>query len=68
MYNVITKVITSRIKPFLDKLITPFQCSFILGCHNLDNIIIVQEVIHSMEKKKGKKGFMEIKVDLEKSI
>ena len=31
-----------------------------------DNVIIAQEVIHSMKHKKGNSGWMAIKVDLEK--
>ena len=33
----------------------------------MDNVIMTQEVIHSMRSKKGKKGQMAIKVDLEKT-
>lgn len=33
----------------------------------MDNAIIVQELIHSMSKKKGRDGFMAIKIDLEKA-
>ena len=33
----------------------------------MNNIIIVQEIIHSMNNIKGKKGFMAIKADLEKA-
>lgn len=45
----------------------PTQCSFVPGRHSLDNIIITQEVLHSMRKRKGKKGWMAIKIDLEKA-
>lgn len=37
------------------------------GRHSGDNIIITQEVVHSMRRKKGKKGWMVIKIDLEKA-
>lgn len=33
----------------------------------MDNAIIVQELIHTMDKKKGKTGVMAIKLDLEKA-
>ena len=33
----------------------------------LDNMIITQELIHTMSLKKGKTGFMAIKIDLEKA-
>ena len=32
----------------------------------MDNAIIVQEIIHSMEKTKGRGGYMALKIDLEK--
>lgn len=32
-----------------------------------DNIIIAQEVMHSMRTKKGKKRFVAVKIDLEKA-
>lgn len=67
IYKAITKIIANRLKPALDKIISPTQCSFIPGRHSSDNVIIAQEVIRSMANKKGKKGFMAIKVDLEKA-
>ena len=33
----------------------------------MDNVIIVQEVLHSLSLKKGNVGFMAIKIDLEKA-
>lgn len=38
-----------------------------LGRRGLDNIIIAQELIHSLDNKKGKGGFMAIKVDFAKA-
>lgn len=67
IYKTITKVIANRIKPLLSDIISPTQCSFVPGRHSTDNIIIAQEAIHTMGNKKGKKGFMAIKVDLEKA-
>lgn len=32
----------------------------------MGNIIIIREMIHSMRRKKGKKGWMALKLDLEK--
>ena len=51
----------------MPNLIGPQQTNFVPGRHIIDNIVIAQEVIHSMRKKTGKKGFMAIKVDLEKA-
>jgi len=67
VYKAITKSIVNRIKPVLAKLIAPTQSSFVPGRQITDNIIIVQEMLHSMRRKKGSKGFMAIKIDLEKA-
>ena len=51
----------------MDKLISPVQAAFILGRKGIDNTIIVQEVIHSITKKRGEVGYMALKIDLEKA-
>ena len=65
-YKVITKIIVGRLRPYLDKLIAPCQAAFVPGRRGVDNAIIVQEIIHSMEKTKGRGGYMALKIDLEK--
>jgi len=67
VYKAITKSIVNRLKPVLTKLIAPTQSSFVPRRQITDNIIIVQEMLHSMRRKKGSKGFMAIKIDLEKA-
>jgi len=67
VYKAISKTIVTRIKPVLGKLIAPTQSSFVPERQISDNIIIVQEMLHSMRKKKGSKGYMAIKIDLEKA-
>ncbi|XP_019157950.1 PREDICTED: uncharacterized protein LOC109154673 [Ipomoea nil] len=66
-YKIITKTITNRLKAILPKLVGPFQSSFVPGRQISDNVIIYQELMHSMRVKKGKKGLMAIKIDLEKA-
>lgn len=61
--NVIYKIIIpSRLTNYLEVLILPNHFNFVLGRHNSDNIIKAQEVIHSMRRMKGVKGFMAIKL------
>lgn len=43
------------------------QTSFAQGRRITDDIIIAQEVMHSMRKKRGSKGFLALKVDVEKT-
>ena len=67
VYNVITKLIVARIRSTLSYLISPLQIAFVPKWMGVDNVIIVQELIHSMSKKKGREGCMAIKIDLEKA-
>ena len=67
VYKVVTNIIVKRLCPFLPKLISPLQTAFVPGRMGLDNMIIAQEIIHTMTLKKGKMGFMAIKIDLEKA-
>ncbi|XP_074266552.1 uncharacterized protein LOC141589827 [Silene latifolia] len=43
------------------------QSGFVPGWKISDNIVVFQEVIHTMRKNKGNRGFMAIKIDLEKA-
>ena len=67
VYKVVTKTIVARLRPFLDKLISPLQTVFVLGRKGIDNVIIAQEIIHSLGKKRWKTGYMALKIDLEKA-
>lgn len=67
MYKVITKSLVNKIKSVLPHLISINQSSFVPGRHIINNIIVAQEMIHTMRNLKGKKGFMALKIDLEKA-
>lgn len=67
IYKVVSKIIVAWVKPFLDKLISPIQAAFVPRRKGLDNIIIARELIYSLDNKKGRMGFMAVKVDLAKA-
>ena len=67
VYKIITKIIVARIRPMLDKLVCPVQSAVVSGRKGVNNAILVQEIIHTISKMKGKVGYMAIKVDLEKA-
>lgn len=66
-YKIVAKVLVNRIKPLLPVLISNTQASFVPGCQITDNVVIVQEVLHTMQRKQGVKGFMALKIDFEKA-
>lgn len=55
IFKIITKIIALRLKNYMDFMVSHSQSS------------VAQEVLHFMERKKGNKGQMAIKVDLEKT-
>lgn len=68
-YKILSKVIVNRLKPLMPLmplLVTENQMSFVGGHFITDNVIIAQEV-HSMHIRKGKMGWMAIKIDMEKA-
>lgn len=67
IYKILSKVITNRLKGEMAHLVLPQQCSFIKGRQGSDNIIIVQEAIHTMRTCRKGDGYVVIKVDMEKA-
>ena len=67
IYKVVTKMIVKRLRPLLPSLISPLQTAFVPSRLGVDNMIIAQEIIHTMSLKRGKEGYMAIKIDLEKA-
>ena len=61
-YKIFSKILVNRLKPLLEKLISPLQWGFAKGRHILDNVRQVQEAMHSsfLRKEKG----MLIKLDM----
>lgn len=66
-FKVVMKVLLNGMRHIMTKLIGPFHNSFLPWRSTLDNVILAQEVMHNMNRKKGKKSFMMIKVDLHKA-
>ncbi|KAK9135323.1 hypothetical protein Syun_014653 [Stephania yunnanensis] len=48
-------------------LIKHSQSSFVAGRHIFDNILIAQELIHSLKNIKERMGWMAMKIDPEKA-
>lgn len=71
LYNInvklVTKMIVNRLKMVLDGTVAPNQASVIPGKQSIDNIMICQEVIHTLRCTKAKRDGIVLKLDLEKS-
>ena len=67
IYKIVTKILVHRMKHLMPTLVSPSQTAFISRRKGTDNVIIAQELVYTIERKKRKKDFMIIKVDLEKA-
>jgi hypothetical protein len=67
-YKIISKILSNRFKPLLEKLISPLQSAFLKGRSIHDNIVLAHEIFHSMKHKQGRGGLMAIKLDMEKAF
>jgi hypothetical protein len=67
VYKTITKLIVSKLRPLLHKIISPTQSAFIPRRWIAENQVIVHEVLHSFKKRKLKRGMMATKLDLQKA-
>uniref|UniRef100_A0A803PJ09 Reverse transcriptase domain-containing protein n=1 Tax=Cannabis sativa TaxID=3483 RepID=A0A803PJ09_CANSA len=68
VYKIITKVLVNRMKPFMDLIVSDTQSAFIPGRLISDNVLISFEVLHYLKRKrKGKEGFMALKLEMSKA-
>ena len=67
MYKIVTKILVQRLRPLMPSLISPMQAAFLAGRKGTDNVIIAQELIYSLKKRKGSDEYMVVKIDLAKA-
>lgn len=61
-----TKIVANHLRNMKDMIISPNQCSYILERNSTDNIMVALEMI-LIRSMKGNKGFIVLKIDLEKA-
>ena len=67
-YKVISKIMVNRMQERMGEIITENQSAFLAGRQIQDNILVAQEVFHFLKmKKRGKKSYMAMKVDMNKA-
>ena len=65
-YKILAKLLDNRFEPLLGKLISLVQGGFVKGRHLVDNVIQVQEALHSSFHRK-EKGML-IKLDIQNAF
>lgn len=58
VYKLVIKIIVARLRFFFGNLVSPVQTAFVPGRRGMDNVIITQELIHTISRKKGKVGYI----------
>ncbi|XP_026436394.1 uncharacterized protein LOC113334324, partial [Papaver somniferum] len=66
VYKIIAKVLSTRLKLVMDKLISPVQCAYIEGRQIIDGTLIANELVDS-RLRSGNAGIL-CKIDLEKAF
>ena len=67
VYKTIAKLIVSKLRPLLHKIISPTQSAFVQGRWIAENQVITHEILHSFKRRKLKRGMLATKLDLQKA-
>jgi hypothetical protein len=67
VYKAISKILVAKMRPLLDRIISPCKSAFVPGRWIGENQVIVKELMHSFKTRKVKDGFVAFKVDLQKA-
>lgn len=68
VYKIIAKELANRLRLVLPSIISHTQSACVKNRQIVDNILIAQEVTHSMKNKRtGKEGYMALKLDITKA-
>ncbi|CAA7014405.1 unnamed protein product [Microthlaspi erraticum] len=67
-YKIFSKILTARLHPILDGIISENQSAFVPGRAITDNVMITHEILHFLKiSKANKRGSMAMKTDMTKA-
>ena len=66
-YKILIKAFVNRLKPLMPRIVSSYQTGFIPSRSIHENIIVAQEILHSMRLLKRKPWFFVLKVELVKA-
>lgn len=66
-YKIISKLLAHRLGSVIHKLVFSTQSAFVLGRRIQDNIILMNKIMHTLKRKKGRGGLIALKIDMEKA-
>ncbi|KAL0442468.1 UNVERIFIED_CONTAM: putative mitochondrial protein [Sesamum latifolium] len=68
VYKIASKAIANRLKPWLDRIISPSQSAFVPGRLISDNVLLAFEINHFLHTQStGRKHYMNLKLDISKA-
>lgn len=68
VYKIISKILATRLRKVIDKIISPNQGAFIKGRWIADYTSVAQELCHKMKKKERKRWFNDVETGYEESL
>ena len=67
VYKIISKILVNRLRPLLDRIISPVRSAFVPGVSTRDNILLTHEIMHEFKNSTSKTAWTTIKLDMEKA-
>ncbi|KAH0972205.1 hypothetical protein GBA52_024361 [Prunus armeniaca] len=69
IYKIISKILTNRLKTVLLQIISPHQSAFVAERQITDNILVVHEILHSLQRsKRSDPKTLALKLDMAKAF